>query len=325
MVLFVLCSVLFAKAQQDPQFSNNMYNQVTQNPAFVGVNNKWNVGGVLREQWSGIDGAPSTSVFNFDLPFKIINTYHGVGITFLSDKLGDVIKQSITSVSLSYAYKHKFGGGILSIGARATYVNYSLEGKGFLPVGAAWDNQRNLLQEITDGKTSFDESEGLFDLGTGLLYTHKKWYLGMAVNHLLEPSLFSKQVSDENPDYKGKIVEMHYNRHFYFTGGYTYEIKPSLVLVPSLHVVSDLSSYLLTGTVNCIIKKDFWLGTSYRQDDAIIIHAGVQFKGGLRLGYSFDYGVSEISRTSNGSHELFMNYSFEVKAKKQIMSSVRFL
>jgi len=319
-VFIVFYCVLSSEAQQDRQFSSGFFNQVTQNPAFVGATNKWNVGGVLREQWSSLDGSPSTSVFSLDMPFRVLNTYHGLGISFISDKLGANLKQSTTSVAISYSYKYKLLGGVLSIGARAAYINYSLDGKGNLASGTTWNNNKKLL-EGTEGTEAYDELVGVVDYSGGLLYKKDSWYVGLSVNHLLEPNLFSKSVDGDN----ARTIEIDYNRNFYMTGGYAFDVSPSFILTPTIHAISDLSSYQFTGGVRSLINNVFWLGVAYRQDDAILLNTGIQFKGGMKFGYSYDYGISEFSRTSNGSHELMVVYSFDVKAKRQKMSSVRFL
>ena len=52
-------------AQQDPQFTHYMYNMSVLNPAYATDNKDViNLGGMYREQWVGIEGAPSTVTSN---------------------------------------------------------------------------------------------------------------------------------------------------------------------------------------------------------------------------------------------------------------------
>ena len=57
---------LIVNAQQDPQFSQNMFNHMTINPAFAGLQNRWVISGIYRNQWLAMDGAPETYALNVD-------------------------------------------------------------------------------------------------------------------------------------------------------------------------------------------------------------------------------------------------------------------
>ena len=88
-LMMVLMAVgLIVKAQQDPQFSQNMFNHMTVNPAFAGQQNRWVVSGIYRNQWQGMEGAPETYALNVDGALRIGKTNGGVGLNMLSDKLG---------------------------------------------------------------------------------------------------------------------------------------------------------------------------------------------------------------------------------------------
>jgi type IX secretion system PorP/SprF family membrane protein len=317
-ILFIIvvltCSFQLTNAQQDPNFSNNIFNHIIQNPAFAGANDRWNVSGLFREQWNGLEGSPSTSIFNFDMPFRIVCSNHGIGISVMTDKLGSSIEKKMTSVGLNYAAKMNIFKGVLSLGFRANFINHSFKGIGNIPLGPEWNSRKRLLETAALGESVIDESNSLFDFGAGMFYLKNNFYFGVSASHLLEPSLLSI-----------KDADIKLKRQYYGSLGCTYPISRRWEIAPSAHFVSDLAFYQITGNMKVILDKHYWFALSYRQDDAAIVHIGAEFYAGMKIAYSYDLGISEFSKQYNGSHELMLAYSFDVKVKKQKYSSVRFL
>ena len=70
-----------AVAQQDPQFSQNMFNKLYVNPAFAGSSEAICLHALYRSQWVGFgDGTPKTFVFGADAPLlnnKVISLFSG--------------------------------------------------------------------------------------------------------------------------------------------------------------------------------------------------------------------------------------------------------
>lgn len=321
-LLFIISfSFLFpVLAQQDPQFSHNLLNQVINNPAYVGNTGKWNLSGALREQWSGVEGAPSVSVFSLDFPFRVLTTNHGLGLSFMSDNLGSSTKMKTTTIGLSYAYRTKIFNGNISFGAKVNYTNQSLKGKIFVPSGSSWDSQRDIVNEVSsDG--SLSSSEVVLDFSSGIFYYNSNYYIGASVSHLLEPTVYTAKKKDG----ASEDVEMILSRHYYLSGGYTYRMNSNLKFIPNIYIVSDLVAYQITGNITMFVKDNYWFGTSYRQNDAIVIMAGIALESGIKIGYAYDYGISGIAKLGNGSHELMMGYSFDITLKNQKYRSIRFL
>jgi type IX secretion system PorP/SprF family membrane protein len=74
------------RAQQEPSYTQYMFNTQTINPAYAGT---WNALGFMvlaREQWTGIDGAPSTQTLSFQNLHK--NEKTGYGLNIINDKFG---------------------------------------------------------------------------------------------------------------------------------------------------------------------------------------------------------------------------------------------
>jgi len=196
-LLFIAASV---KAQQDPQFSQNMFNILANNPAAAGAEETINASVLSRQQWVGFDGAPVSNVFSIDTPFGFAGKQHGVGLTIMSDKLG---MENNTTIRLSYSYKYKLSIGSLNFGVNLGLQNNSLKGMWSIPDGDGFSSvdSDDLLGANADG------SKMVFDLGGGLFYQTKSMYLGASVSHINKAKV----------DY-GNSSETFLQRHYYITG-----------------------------------------------------------------------------------------------------------
>jgi type IX secretion system PorP/SprF family membrane protein len=160
------------------------------------------------------------------------------------------------------------------------------------------------------------ESFVAFDAGLGFFFKADKYYGSLSVTHINQPKIkFSKGTP-------------YISRHYYLTGGYTWQLpNPSFELLPSLFAFSDgkVVQFSITSLVR--YNKKVWGGVSYRAGDALIGIVGLELFNGIRIGYSYDYTLSDIGKTSSGSHEFMINYCFDLSLGKSPMKykSIRFL
>ena len=295
-----------ACAQQDPQYTQYMFDRLSVNSGFAGVGGNICATALLRQQWSGFDGAPKTGLVNVHGPISKINS--GVGMSVYFDKLG---QENSTIARLHYAYHFKPGGGAntLSLGVYGGLSSRSL--------GNQWVSVDPVTADdaIPDNSTS---ASG-FDLGAGIYYQTPKLWAGFSSTQLPETEL--KNVSIQN------------RRHYYLQAGYEWQMKnPKLALLPSTMIKSDGTSTQFDLTAMMMYDKMVWLGVSYRTEDAIapIIGYQHQFPKGnsmLRVGYSYDVTTSELKNYSSGSHEIMLNYCFKIVKPKviEIYGHPRFL
>ena len=297
-------------AQQDPHYSHYMFNHLAVNPAYAGSSDVICLTAVHRQQWVGFDGAPVTSVFAVNAPFKLFGADHGVGLTMMNDKIG--FDQNI-SAGLDYAFRFKLGNapGKLGIGVSGMFLNKALSATWNIPEGNP---------ELDRSIPGPNESIIGFDLGVGVFYRTENVYLGLSTTHLLEPNL-----NYDKPDAKYTL-----NRHYYATAGCVMPMKnPIWEFAPSLMVFSDGIVSQLTANANFMYNKKVWGGAGYRLNDAIIVMLGVDILNGLKIGYAFDYTYSNLRNyfTAGGSHEVMINYCFSLVKEKVVKKykSVRFL
>jgi type IX secretion system PorP/SprF family membrane protein len=283
--------------QQDPQFSQNMFNRLYVNPAVAGSNDAICGNLIYRPQWVGFDGSPKTGVLGIEGPIGNI----GLGLSVLSDKIGFF---NTLQIKLAGAYHFQVGNtGKLGIGVDLGYMQVT-------------NNGDYVFNDPNDPVIPVGSVSGsaVPDLGAGLYYNSQKAYVGISASHLIE-----NKIDFGSSSFKTK-------RHYYLTGGYSFNLSPTFALKPSIHLKSDGASTQLDINANLHFKDVIWIGASYRLQDAIVVMAGINIFKGLRLGYSYDITTSPIKNYSSGSHEIMLGYCYKITKKKTYpIKNVRFL
>lgn len=292
-------------AQQDPQFSQNMFNRLQPNPATAGSNDAICAHLLYRSQWVSFDGAPKTGVLSIDAPVSFL--HGGLGLTLMNDKIGF---EKTFNAKLAYAFRFNIGAGKLAIGADAGLMQKSLEG-GFVFDGSGVYNPKDLNDPLIPNSSV---SGSTFDLGAGAYYNSEHFYAGISALHLTQGQI----------DYGNQSTDI--ARHLYGMIGASFDLTPSVALKPSAFVRSIPAKTSADINLNVHFGNTFHVGASYRTQDAIILMAGVTFLQNFRLGYSYDITTSRLKDFSNGSHEFFLGYCHKLKKKQpSAVRNVRFL
>jgi len=285
-----------------------MFNTLTYNPGIAGTSGMICATALNRQQWVGFKGAPSTTVFNISAPVSLFSIKSGVGLLVESDNVG--FDKDI-NLSGSYSYLMDLGTGKLGIGLSLGMLNKTLTPKWEIPSGDAHTPVSGdpLIPESK-------ESYVAFDAGLGLYYKAEKYYASLSVTHINQPKIkFSKG-------------EPYISRHYYLTGGYNLQLPdPALELLPSFFAFSDGKVVQVAVTSLIRYNKKVWGGVSYRAGDAFIGIIGLELFNGIRLGYSYDFTISDVRKNSTGTHEFMINYCFDLSLGKSPMKykSIRFL
>ena len=288
------------QAQQDPQYTNYMYNTVNINPAYAGSRGSMSIFGLHRTQWVGLEGAPTTNSFSVNTPLK--NSKLGLGVGYVNDRLG-VIDENTISLDVSYTIDLNKKNSKLSFGVKGSMnllnLSYSRLNK-FNP------NDPLILTDISN--------EASPNIGAGVYWHNEKSYLGLSVPNFLENDRF-----DNGTVYSSMNQRMHY----YLMGGHVFEINPMLKFKPAFLLKAVAGAPLQADvTANFLIHDKLTLGAAYRWDAAWSALAGFQVTDGLMLGYSYDAETTKLGRYNNGSHELFVR--FELFNKYRRVNSPRF-
>jgi len=290
LLILALCSISIT-AQQDPQFTQYMYNTMSVNPAFAGNNGHLTALLLHRSQWVGINGAPNTQVLAVDTPLE---NKLGVGGIVSRDALGPSSEISLDG-NVSYTIQLDSANSKLSFGMK-------LGGRIF-----DVDFSRGLTEDEDVAFQNNIKSKFFPTIGAGLYYDTKKGYLGFAI-----PNFFSQK------HYDGEEQEIAAERlHYYFIGGKVMDLTPDVKLkpaffvkwVPGAPIIADVS-------INAMLKETFTFGLAYRWDDSFSTLLGMQINPNFSAGYAYDLTTSNLASYTGGSHELFVRYEFK-SSKKQ--------
>lgn len=316
---FTLCLLLFATvagmpdkvcAQQDPMYSQYMFNMLSVNPAYAGSRDMLSATLLYRKQWVGIDGAPTTITFSADTPIR--NQRMALGTNIVSDKIG--ISKTMM-INISYAYRLMLtNGGTLSFGLQGGINQYRAD---YSAVSTYYPG----LDPPPVVDPAFASATGSIfpNFGFGTYYSTGRFYAGFGV-----PKMLKNNLSGTNsPTLDFTSYPNRQNRHMFITSGYSFDLNTNWTLKPSLMVKGVHGAPLeMDLNVNAWWKEKVGGGLSYRTADAMVAMVQFQAKPEIHFGYAYDMTVSKFSGTNAGSHELMLRY--EPHAKKMHAKKARF-
>lgn len=295
-------------AQQDPLVSHYMFSIPSFNAGAAGSTGMVCATAINRQQWVGLEGAPVTTAFTVNAPFTLFRRPSGAGLMIRSDKAGF---DNDINLAASYSYFMNLGQGRLGLGFSAGMLNKNLDPTWVIPAGDIYTPAEG-DPLIPDGK----ESYVAFDAGLGVFYTTENYFAGISVTHVNQPVI---KYSTANP---------YLTRHYYLVGGYNFILpNPAFELSPSILAFSD--GRVVQVTFNSVVtyNKKAWGGVSYRSGDAVIAMAGIELYNGIRLGYAYDFSMTDMRKNTSGTHEFMVKYCFEISPGRSARryKSVRFL
>ncbi|GEQ84708.1 membrane protein [Patiriisocius marinistellae] len=301
LLLVLLCVVLCtekATAQQDPQYTQYMYNMNVVNPAYAGSKESISFTALYRKQWSGFDGAPETFTFSAHGP---LSDKVGLGLSAIKDELGPI---SETNVYADFSYTLQVGANTklaLGLKAGATFHDVGLAGVGVNS------------QDPNDPFFSQDINNTYPNIGAGAFLYADSFYVGFSV-----PNLLNTVHLDENGIRYGNETN-----HYFGTAGYVFQVNENFKLKPSVLVKSAFDAPVsFDGNLNALFYDKFELGVSYRLDDSFSGLVGFQVLPEIRVGYAYDRVVSDINVVSDSSHEIVL--TFDLFTKKRTLRSPRY-
>lgn len=295
MLLFM--SITFY-GQQEPHYTQYMYNTSMINPAYAGSKGNTNIYGLYRAQWVGLEGAPTTA--NIAMHKPIDGTNLGYGFSVLNDRIGPSDETQL-SADLSYtiflnkdnrfAFGVKVAGNLLNIDYNK--LNQYTPGEGIL--------QNNVVNRFSP------------NIGTGAFYYNRTGYLGLSVPMLLDTKRYD--------DVANSTVNQRY--HVYLIGGKVYDLDYNLKFKPAFVAKAVAGAPLqvdLSG--NFMFNEKFTLGLGYRWSASVSAMAGFQVNNKMFIGYGYDRETTKLSSYNSGSHELFL--LFDLFGKSPKVDSPRF-
>jgi type IX secretion system PorP/SprF family membrane protein len=295
--LLGLLAALHANAQQDPMYSQYMFNMLAINPAYAGSREVMSITGLYRRQWVGMNGAPTSQTISLDMPVEKKNL--GLGLQMYNDQLG--ISRN-TGAYASAAYRLRFPVGTLAFGMQAGVTqfqaSYTSVFLGDYRYDAAFD--QNLVTWLPN-------------IGSGVYYSTDRFYIGASVPHMLKNRL------NRGGDYLVIGDRAAQYRHLFVSSGYVFDLSPNVKLKPAVQLKTVGGAPLQVDVnANAWFYDRFAVGVSYRTGDAVLGMIEIQANNQFRIGYAYDYTISELTRYNSGSHELMLRYELGFRRNRII-------
>ena len=274
-------------AQQGAQFTQYMFNPIVINPAYAGADEALKLTLVNRNQWSSVDGAPTTQGL---YATSLFNRQHiGAGLSFVNDKIGIHRNQYLQAMA---AY-------LLQVSSEAT-LSFGMQGGISMSRSnyAALNTGTNALDPQLAGAGISTTS---LNLGMGMYYKSKRLHIGLSI-----PSVLPQTVSISDS------IDVKWNRMNYLLyGKYAIAIGENMRLEPSMLLKYYPGTPLSFDINACLVIRDaLTVGLSYRNKESIDLLLRAQLTKQLQFGYSYDHVTGEVYNISRATHELSISYLF---------------
>lgn len=300
LIVFMLFNFWTGVAQQLPQFTQYMYNTISINPAYAGSRETLSIVGLHRSQWVGLEGGPTTQTLSVHTPLR--NEKIGLGLSFIKDELGYENFNYLYgdfSYTINLTEKTK-----LAFGMKAGFTHYNID--------------QSLLTDpsiVNDPYFNDVSNRWSPNIGAGFYLHSNKWYLGLSAPRILN--------SDYNKGESGSVDYVSLERvSYYFTGGYVFDLSEDVKFKPAALLKATNGAPLSFDlTANFLFSEKLWLGASYRINESAAALGGIadfQISKQLRIGYAYEYPLSDLRPYTSGTHEVLL--MFELFKSKRIKS-----
>lgn len=272
--------------QQNPQFTQYMFNPLGINPGYSGLDGALSVTFLNRQQWAGIPNAPTTQALTIHALSK--RKKLGVGINLVNDKIGihqNQFVQGNASYHLQTGQHSSLSMGMLAgINMRRSDYASILSGTVTDPLVANASVSKNFI-----------------DLGVGFYFKSRRFEAGLSA-----PSLLPKNLS------VGDSLKVDFaSTNLFLFGKYRFPLGLNFEAEPST-LIKYLEGVPISFDANfmLIYKSVLALGTSYRKGESVAGLIRADITSQLAAGYAYDYPVGKVSGFGNGSHEIMLKYKF---------------
>jgi len=297
LLLIVSMATCFVSIGQfDPHFTQYMFNEAIINPGYAGSRECLSGTMLYRQQWVGLDGAPTTLTGSIHSP--IMGGKLGAGINFINEKIG--VSQR-TSFSANAAYKLRLDNATISYGLQLGLVSLS-ENLGQLNL----QNDQQFM--VSSGKKTAP------NLGFGVHYNTDKWYGGISIPRMIYNRI---DVASGSTEVQNSLNVGYF--HYYLTGGGVISVNNLIKVRPNamMKVVKGAPAQLDLNA-NVLFNDMIWAGLGYRTGDAVNFMLGAFINKQLRVGYSYDFTLSMLQDYNTGSHEIMIGYDLNFSKDKMV-------
>jgi type IX secretion system PorP/SprF family membrane protein len=291
-------------AQQDPHYTQYMYNMNVMNPAYAGSKEKLAVGLLYREQWVNVDGAPKTATLSLHSP---VGKNVGLGLSVISDKIGPVEENNAYA---DFSYTLNLGGDHrLALGLKA--------GATFHKAGLFSDIGNGYVPQPGDPAFSENINNTYLNIGSGIFYYSQNYYVSFSVPNMLDSKHLDVKVNGDEYNFGSET------QHYFLTGGYVFNLSENTKFKPSFMLKSAFKAPTsLDVSANFLFFDKFELGATYRLEDSYGVMVNYGITPSIRVGYAYDHIVSDLKVSTQASHEFML--LFDVNFAKKTSISPRY-
>lgn len=299
LILFIAGLFVFEGfSQQDPQYTQYMYNMNIVNPAYAGSRETLSIGILGRFQWTGLGGAPETYTASIHAP---LSNKVGLGLSAIADQNGPLKEQNVYA-DFSYTLETS-DVGRLALGLKA---GVTLKQVGLFSLTRVEPNDDAFNDNVNSADPNF---------GAGAFFYTDRFYAGLSVPNILEVAY--AEFKD------GKISKVSENMHYFLTTGYVFDLNKNVKFKPSILVKATSGSPIsMDFSTNFLFNERFELGASYRLDDSISGLVNVAVSRTLRMGFAYDHTLTNLGDFNNGSFEGILLW--DIQASDKNIKSPRF-
>jgi type IX secretion system PorP/SprF family membrane protein len=298
-IAILALSITELRAQQDPHYTQYMYNMSVMNPAYAGSKEAVSGGFLYRKQWVEIEDAPTTGTFFIHSP---VGRNVGLGLSVISDKIGPVEENNFYA---DFSYTLNLGGEHrLAFGMKAGVTMHKIDFNTIYPT----------LPDINDGVFAGGNPNKTFlNVGSGVFYYTDKYYVAFSVPNMLK----TKYLDFDGRQYGTEEL------HYFLTGGYVFDLNPNLKFKPFAMVKSSLNAPTsFDVSTNFMLYDKLELGATYRVEDSFGAMVNFAVTPSLRIGYAYDHIVSDLNTVTPSSHEVML--LFDLNFPKKVSRSPRY-
>jgi type IX secretion system PorP/SprF family membrane protein len=308
---------------QDPVYSQFYNAHLQLNPALAGNTNSPRFQLNYRNQWPSLPTVYSTYSLSYDQYIKAIKS--GVGVVLTSDNAGNGTLVS-SGINGYYSYKLKISDEtFLKSGMEVGFHSLSLNWNK-LQFGDAIDPQNG---GISPGGIPYPSSEiaplnnsnNYLTIGSGLVLYNPNFYVGLSLNNLNNPDVSFLGVGSNQESSSKTLptrISLHAGTQITLVRG-NKQVDPTFISPNLMYVRQSGYNQLNVGAFLSVnkIQGGLWYRHSLYNGDALIASIGVK-KDFLKISYSFDFTLSELSIQQGGSHEIGIAVNFDyLYPKKQ--------
>jgi len=300
LIIFLSFST-FAKAQEQPVFSQYLENFYYLNPAAVGWKPCTEILLTDRHQWVGVNGAPQTQALGVYSRLSAFGeerkgTYQGVGLNYYNDKNGP------TSTQRAYlSFAHHFTA--FQKGRNVYTLSMSLAASGFQH--KLDETQLTTTSDNDPLHTGSINSQNFLNFDASILLYSRYFAAGITAAQIQPTKINYYQTPYEIDNYYMGFLS------YRFVNDQGAGIEPSMVVKTTLNTTQiDINSKFY-------FNKTLYSGLSYRhnldvlpgQSLAIQALLGVKYRI-YTFAYAFDTTIGKIGRNNLASHNFMIGIRF---------------